>query len=108
MFWSRLASGDSERIEQLAGAQFHEPDFGRHLKQQKSLLHVAADQIGGRSGAAEVLAVTARGLDDARDGVVQWGLILFPAKAERERKIAGADEDGVDTWRGGNGVDVIE
>src|ERR1039458_7394140 len=58
--------------------------------------------------AAQELAVTERRFGNARDGAREGWFVLSAAQAEREGEIAGADEEGVDSRRGGDGVDFVE
>src|SRR5260370_39121989 len=62
----RIAVG-AQRFQQLPRSQFHQPDFSRHLNQQQSRLHIAANLFGSSRGPAQELPVTSRRLRDTHD-----------------------------------------
>src|ERR1019366_7756163 len=117
IFWSRMLlyralrggnAGDAEWLQQLARSQFHEPDFGGHLKQQEALFHIASNLFGSSRGPAQKLPVTSRRPGNARDRALQGRLVLSPAQPQREGEIAGPDEESVHPGGGGNRVDLVE
>src|ERR1035438_6009109 len=89
----------SQRLEQTLRALRHQPNVRRGLKKLKTLLPVLGDLLRRPRRAPEKFAVLLTGRHHARNRLLQRRLLLPSTQPQRERKVAGPDEQHVDAWR---------
>src|SRR5439155_805474 len=99
---------DTVRAEKLLRPGFEQRQIRRRLEEEKALLDVALGLFRRSRRTSRDFAVAPRGVEYRGRGLFDTRVLHVPSQSEREREIAGADEDHVDSWRRRDLVEMRE
>src|SRR5512137_1268255 len=85
----------AEGLEQLLGPGGHEFGFGARLEEEEAFLLILSNLLQRSRRPAKNLPISLAGGDNLGDGFLQPRMVLMAAQAQRERKVARANEDHI-------------